>query len=52
MLTIIGCMPYEGGSVVFCTNRTFTDQVTGFGSSLKRSVGRQRIEDAISEHFA
>lgn len=52
MLTIIGCVPYESGSVVFCVNRTFTDQVAGFGSGLKRTVGRQRIEDAISEHFA
>jgi hypothetical protein len=52
MLTIIGCVPYEGGTVVFCTNRTFTDQVAGFGSSLKRPVGRRRVEDAISEHFA
>ena len=52
MLTIIGCVPYENGTVVFCTNRTFTDQVAGFGSSLKRSVGRRRIEEAISDHFA
>jgi hypothetical protein len=52
MLTIIGCVPYEGGTVVFCANRTFTVQVTGFGSSLKRSIGRRRIEDAVSSHFA
>ena len=52
MLTVIGCVPYEGGTVVFCTNRTFTDQVAGFGSSLKRNVGRRRIEDSISEYFA
>ncbi|MHC4281253.1 MAG: hypothetical protein ACYSUJ_14040 [Planctomycetota bacterium] len=50
-LTIIGCVPYEGGTVVFCTNRTFTDQVTGFGSSLKRTVGRRRIEDTLADHF-
>jgi len=50
-LTVIGCVPYEAGTVVFCANRTFTDQVAGFGSSLKRNVGRRRIEDAISEHF-
>jgi hypothetical protein len=52
MLTVIGCVPYEGGTVVFCINRTFTDQVAGFGSSLKRNVGRRRIEDTVSEHFA
>jgi hypothetical protein len=52
MLTVIGCVPFEGGTVVFCINRTFTDQVAGFGSSLKRNIGRRRIEDAVSEHFA
>jgi hypothetical protein len=52
MFTIIGCVPYEDGTVVFCANSTFTDQVTGFGSSLKRSIGRRRIEDAVSSHFA
>jgi hypothetical protein len=52
MFTLIGCVPYEGGTVVFCANRTFTVHVTGFGSSLKRSVGRHRIEDAVSSHFA
>jgi hypothetical protein len=52
MLTVIGCVPYEGGTVVFCINRTFTDQVAGFGSSLKRTVGRRRIEDSISKYFA
>lgn len=52
MLTIIGCMPYESGTVVFCANRTFADQVMGAGSRLKRSIGRRRIEEAISDHFA
>jgi hypothetical protein len=52
MLTVIGCVPYENGTVVFCINRTFTDQVAGFGSSLKRNIGRRRIEDSISKYFA
>ncbi|MGA8179363.1 MAG: hypothetical protein WB792_04845 [Desulfobacterales bacterium] len=52
MLTVIGCVPYEDGTVVFCINRTFTDQVAGFGSSIKRTVGRRRIEDSISKYFA
>ncbi len=52
MSTVIGCVPFEGGTVVFCINRTFTDQVAGFGSSLKRNIGRRRIEDAVSKHFA
>ena len=52
MLTVIGCVPYDSGTVVFCINRTFTDQLAGFGSSLKRTIGRRRIEDSLSEYFA
>ena len=52
MFTLIGCVPFENGTVVFCANRTFTVHVAGFGSSLKRSIGRRRIEDAVSDHFA
>ncbi len=36
----IECLPYRNGSMLISMSRTFTDQVTGFGSSLKRVVGR------------
>jgi hypothetical protein len=32
--------PIEEGTVVFMANRTGTDQVTGFGSSIAKGVGR------------
>lgn len=36
----IESLPYRNGSLLIFTSRTFTDQITGFGSSLKRVVGR------------
>ena len=36
---VIACLPYQDGSLVFFANRTFTDQVAGFGSRLKHSIG-------------
>lgn len=36
---ISGVLPVEEGSVLIYINRTSTDQVGGFGSSVKRSVG-------------
>ena len=35
--------PIEEGTVVFIANRTGTDQVTGFGSSIAKGVGRTML---------
>ncbi len=43
----IACLPYREGSLVFYANRSFTDQVAGFGSSLKHKVGREQMRDEI-----
>ncbi|MBY0500289.1 MAG: hypothetical protein K2P74_11875 [Nitrosomonas sp.] len=48
---IIGCLPYRNGSLVFYTNRTFTDQVTGFGSGLKHSIGREQMRHRMEKHL-
>lgn len=40
----VACLPYRNGSLVFYANRSFTDQVTGLGSSLKRSIGREQMQ--------
>lgn len=45
---LIGVVPVDGGSVVFYRNRTFTDQVTGFGGAAKRGIGETMMRDAIS----
>lgn len=41
---IVACLPYRDGTVVFYTHRTFTDQITGMGNHLKRSIGREQMK--------
>jgi len=48
---ILGCVAHNGGTIVFFTNRTFTDQVTGFAAGIARSIGRSRIEKSVSEQL-
>ena len=45
----IACLPYLDGSLVTYTNRTFTDQVAGFGSSVKHSVGGQQARGEMTK---
>jgi hypothetical protein len=45
----IACLPYRDGSLVFYANRTFTDQVAGFGSSLKHSIGREQAQNEMTK---
>jgi hypothetical protein len=45
-----GGLEVDGGTLVFYVNRTFTDQVAGFGSGLKHNVGRgQMLDDAVAK---
>jgi len=43
--------PAKEGAIVFYGNRTFTDQVAGFGSSAKRAIGRKIMAKQISALF-
>ncbi len=38
-----GCLAVEGGTLVFYVNRSFTDQVAGFGSGMKHGIGRGQM---------
>ena len=49
MVALIGCLPFEGDTVVFYANRVFTDQITGFASGLKRNIGRDQVEQQVAE---
>ena len=51
MLALIACVPTEAGTLVLSINRLFTDQVTGFGSGLKKKIGRRQVVEAMAEHF-
>jgi hypothetical protein len=48
---LIGAIPYDGHSLVFYINRTFTDRITGFGNGLKRNIGSGMMRDEIIEQF-
>jgi len=49
-LAIAG-IPYRDGSLVIYANRTFTDQVAGFGSDLKRSIGQKQAQGEIAKQL-
>ena len=45
-----GGLAVKGGTLVFYVNRTFTDQVAGFGCGLKHNIGRgQMLDDVINK---
>ena len=46
---MIACLPYLNGSLVFYTNKTFTDQVAGFGSSFKHSIGDEQERSEMTK---
>ncbi len=51
LFLLAGCLPVEGGSVVFYSNHTSTDQVAGFGSGMRHSIGRGQMRDEITKSF-
>lgn len=52
MLTLIGVVPYGGDWMVFAINHTFTDRVTGFGSTVRRAVGRDLVATELGKQLA
>ena len=51
MLTLVACVPVEEGTLVLSAIRVYTDQVTGFGSGMKKEIGRKRVSEAMTEYF-
>jgi hypothetical protein len=51
MLTLIGAIPYGGDWMVFAINNTFTDQVLGFGSSVRRTIGRNLLAAELAKQL-
>jgi len=49
-ITIL-CMPYRDGTLFFFLNQSFTDQITGLGSSLKRAIGREQKRRKMDNHL-
>jgi hypothetical protein len=49
MLTIAAVVEYNGGSLIFATNRTFTEKVRG--ANFRKTVGRKRVAQAFARRF-
>jgi hypothetical protein len=45
-------LPIQGGTLVAYTGHAFTDQVTGFGGSMKRGIGRHMMTEKLEAVFA
>ncbi|MDD5410430.1 MAG: hypothetical protein PHF31_03310 [Methylobacter sp.] len=45
--SVAGGLPYKGGTLVFYTTHSFSDQVAGMGSSLKHSIGREQMKKVM-----
>jgi hypothetical protein len=48
---VAGFLPVQGGTVVVYANHTFTDQVAGWGGSMKRSIGRTMMASKLKQLF-
>jgi hypothetical protein len=48
---IAGFFPVQQGTLVVYANHTFTDQVSGFGSSTKQSIGRRVMGSTLKKLF-
>jgi hypothetical protein len=48
---IAGAFPFGEDTLIFYTNRTFTDQVAGFGSGTKHTVGRKMMLGEVEKLF-
>lgn len=44
-------LPTQPGTVVLYANRTSTDQITGFGGDMKRSIGSKVLESQLQSMF-
>jgi hypothetical protein len=44
-----GALPVNDGVVIFYANRTASDQVAGFMSSMRHSIGRGMMRDSLVE---
>lgn len=51
MLTFIGAVPYGEHALIFAVNHTFTDEVLGFASRLRKHVARSRIAESLAGHL-
>ena len=51
MVTFIGVVPYGTHSLAFAINHTYTDEVLGFASGLKKRIARSRMTKSLTAHL-
>jgi len=49
--TVAGFLPVQGGTVTIATAHAFTEQVTGIGGSMKRSIGSKVMASKVKEIY-
>ncbi len=49
--SVAGFLPVQGATVVVLTSHAFTDQVAGFGGSMKRSIGSRVMASKMKQIF-
>lgn len=49
--TFIGLLPQGNRSLLVYTNRTFTDQVAGLASSMRHSLGRNKMMSVVTANL-
>lgn len=49
---VAGAIPHENNTVIFYGNRTYTDQVTGFGQGMKHSIGGKQLTKTVKSMLA
>jgi hypothetical protein len=48
---VAGFLPIQGGTLVVYSSHAFTEQVSGFGGSMKRSIGSRVMADQLKKMF-
>lgn len=48
---VAGFLPVQGGTLVVYSSHAFTDQVSGFGGSMKRGIGSRVMADQLKKMF-
>ena len=51
LLVLAGCLPLGEKTIVFYGNHTYTEQVAGFGSGAKHSIGRKMLIAEVVTFF-
>ena len=48
---VVGCLPYQSGTLVMMMNQTFTEKVAGMASGIAHKIGRKRVAETIANTF-